>query len=344
MNKNILLVEDEFIIAMGKKKELEKYGYTIQHVNTGEKAVSLVNENTDIDLILMDIDLGKGIDGTETAALILKEHDIPIVFLSSHTESDVVEKTEKITSYGYVVKNSSITVLDASIKMAFKLFDANSKTEKHRQHLRTTLNSIGDAVITTDILGNVTDMNPVAENLTGWSFELAFGKPLSEVFNIINEGTHEKIDNPVKNVLETGNIMGLANHTVLISKDGLEHQIADSAAPIKDSDGLITGVVLVFRDVTEQKIKENTIKAYQQRLALHINQTPLAVIDWDVDFNVISWNKSAEKMFGFTSEEIIGKKAARLIVPVPVVVLVSLTLSLTIKAITTPTFITRRLV
>ncbi|RKX80687.1 MAG: histidine kinase, partial [Spirochaetes bacterium] len=245
-NKSILLVEDEVLIALGKQQELEKYGYIVQHTNTGEKAVVIIKENKEIDLILMDIDLGKGIDGTEAAAIILKNHNIPIVFMSSHTDPEIVEKTEKITSYGYVVKSASITVLDASIKMAFKLFDANSKTEKHRQHLRTTLKSIGDAVITTDILGNVTDMNPVAENLTGWSFELAFGKPLSEVFHIINEGTHEKIDNPVKNVLETGNIMGLANHTVLISKDGLEHQITDSAAPIKDSDGLITGVVLVF--------------------------------------------------------------------------------------------------
>ncbi len=314
-NKSILLVEDEVLIALGKQQELEKYGYIVQHTNTGEKAVVIIKENKEIDLILMDIDLGKGIDGTEAAAIILKNHNIPIVFMSSHTDPEIVEKTEKITSYGYVVKSASITVLDASIKMAFKLFDANSKTEKHRQHLRTTLNSIGDAVITTDILGNVTDMNPVAENLTGWSFELAFGKPLSEVFHIINEGTHEKNDNPVKNVLETGKIMELANHTVLISKDGLEHQIADSAAPIKDSDGLITGVVLVFRDVTEQKVKENTIKAYQQRLALHINQTPLAVIDWDVDFNVISWNKSAEKIFGFSSEEALGRHAAGLIIP-----------------------------
>jgi len=125
--KIILLVEDEFLIAMGKQQELEKYGYSVRHVNTGEKAVNISRENCDIDLILMDIDLGKGIDGTEAAALILKERNIPVIFVSSHTEKDIVEKTEKITSYGYVVKSSSITVLDASIKMAFKLFDAQNQ-------------------------------------------------------------------------------------------------------------------------------------------------------------------------------------------------------------------------
>ncbi len=126
--KTVLLVEDEVIIAMMEKMEMEKYGYIVHHVTTGENAVqTILKEDFKIDLILMDIDLGSGIDGTQAAAEILKHKDIPIVFLSSHTEPEVVEKTEKITSYGYVVKNSGIVVLDTSIKMAFKLFEANEK-------------------------------------------------------------------------------------------------------------------------------------------------------------------------------------------------------------------------
>ena len=127
--KTILLVEDEAILAITEKMVLEKYGYKVITADSGEKAIELFNENKDIDLILMDIDLGKGLDGTETAAIILKDQDIPVVFLSSHTEPAVVEKTENITSYGYVVKSSSITVLDASIKMALKLFNANRRVE-----------------------------------------------------------------------------------------------------------------------------------------------------------------------------------------------------------------------
>jgi len=129
-NKTILLVEDEAIIAMLETQQLEKYGYSVQHVTTGEKAVHAILENVfPIDLILMDIDLGSSIDGTQAAEQILKHKEIPIVFLSSHTEPEVVDKTEKITSYGYVVKSSSITVLDASIKMALKLFNANRRVE-----------------------------------------------------------------------------------------------------------------------------------------------------------------------------------------------------------------------
>ncbi|GAB1456023.1 hypothetical protein MASR2M48_13300 [Spirochaetota bacterium] len=125
IKKTILLVEDEAIIAMSEKRQLEDYGYAIQTVDTGEDAVEAINTMPEIDLVLMDINLGGGIDGTEAAAIILASHDIPIVFVSSHSKREIVEKTEKITSYGYVVKNSSITVLDASIKMAFKLFEAN---------------------------------------------------------------------------------------------------------------------------------------------------------------------------------------------------------------------------
>ena len=103
--KTILLVEDEVILALAQKMVLEKYGYTTIIVNSGEKAVETVTSNHEIDLILMDIDLGNGIDGTEAAALILKNFDVTVVFCSSHTEHEIVEKTEKITSYGYVVKS-----------------------------------------------------------------------------------------------------------------------------------------------------------------------------------------------------------------------------------------------
>jgi len=128
--RTILLVEDEFILEMSEKAALENYGYAVHTATTGESAVEAVNATPEIDLILMDIDLGSGIDGTEAAGIILKDHNIPILFLSSHTDPEVVEKTEKITSYGYVVKATGITVLDSSIKMAFKLFESRNKFQK----------------------------------------------------------------------------------------------------------------------------------------------------------------------------------------------------------------------
>ena len=122
--KNILLVEDEILIAECEKNELEEYGYSVFLCLNGEAAVETVfSGQHNFDLILMDIDLGKNRkDGIRTAEEILEKKDIPIIFLSSHTEKEIVDKTEKITSYGYVVKNTGIVILDASIKMAFRLY------------------------------------------------------------------------------------------------------------------------------------------------------------------------------------------------------------------------------
>ncbi len=131
--------------------------------------------------------------------------------------------------------------------------------EKH-EWFRIALNSIGDAVITTDVVGKITFMNPVAEILTGWGSDEASGKPLKEVFRIINEYTRKPVENPAEKVLIHGKIVGLANHTLLIAKDGSEKAIADSGAPIRDSSDEVTGVVLVFRDVSEERKHEKALE------------------------------------------------------------------------------------
>lgn len=131
--RTILLVEDEVVIAMAEAAQLKKMGYHTLTAHNAAAAVETVETHPDIHLILMDIDLGRGKpDGTEAAAEILSRHQVPVVFLSSHTEPEVVEKTEKITSYGYIVKNSGLNVLDRSIKMALKLFDAHQEVKKHQ--------------------------------------------------------------------------------------------------------------------------------------------------------------------------------------------------------------------
>lgn len=137
-----------------------------------------------------------------------------------------------------------------------------NQLEEEKEKLAVTLYSIGDGVITTDKKGNVEFLNRVAEKLTGWNIDDAKGKKLEEIFNIINEITRKKVENPVEKVLKEGKIIGLANHTILVSKDGREYNIEDSAAPIRDRDSNIIGVVLVFRDETEKaKLKNELIKS-----------------------------------------------------------------------------------
>jgi PAS domain S-box-containing protein len=136
---------------------------------------------------------------------------------------------------------------------------ANHRTTASRDLLHTTITSIGDAVIATDAAGRVTFMNGVAENLTGWTQVQAQGKPLSEVLAIVNEETRQPVESPVEKALREGLIVGLANHTVLISRDGTERPIDDSAAPIRSPQGEIAGVVMVFRDITARKQSEEQL-------------------------------------------------------------------------------------
>lgn len=308
--KTILLVEDEAILGLLEKGLLEREGYQVLHVLSGEDAIELIEKDPQsVDLILMDIDLGSGMDGTETAREILNLHNIPIVFLSSHTEKDIVQKTEEITSYGYVVKDSGITVLNASIKMAFKLFEANEHMKLQKEHLETVLLSIGDAVIATDRTGKIVNMNPVAEKLTGWNFMEANGKELSRVLQIVHADTREQIQNPVEIVLRTDKVVELGNHTVLLSKNGSEFQISDSGSPIKSTSGITTGVVLVFRDVSEEyKIKEKITKQ-----ANMLDNILDSVIGTDLDLKITYWNKAAERIYGWTAEEAIGKNSRELL-------------------------------
>ncbi|MFH0974196.1 MAG: PAS domain S-box protein [Spirochaetota bacterium] len=193
----------------------------------------------------------------------------------------------------------SVNILDK------KREDAAEAVYESEERYSTTLASIGDAVISTDTTGKITFMNGVAEQLTGWMLSEARQEPVHDIFNIINEKTRSRVENPITKVLEHGKIAGLANHTILIRKDGTEVPIDDSAAPIKDRSGNLTGVVLIFRDITERKQAEEKL-AFQAHLLANVHD---AVIGLDADFVVNYWNDSAAAMYGWTAKEAIGKKS-----------------------------------
>lgn len=156
---------------------------------------------------------------------------------------------------------------------------ATAAIEERGERLRTTLASIGDGVITTDVEGRVTNLNPVAEALTGWTTADALGQPLTTVFDIVNETTRLPVENPALRALKEGIIVGLANHTILLARDGVERPIDDSAAPIRGNDGQIVGGVLVFRDVTERRAEEKAQVERSRLVALRAEvSTALASI------------------------------------------------------------------
>lgn len=195
---------------------------------------------------------------------------------------------------------------------------SHARVTQGRETFRVTLRSIGDAVITTDNHGNITYINEVAESLTGWSHRDALGKPLEQVFKIVNEVTRKAVENPADRALREGIVVGLANHTVLINKDGNECPIDDSAAPIRDELGRVSGCVLIFRDVTQQRLSENE-KARQLHtarvLASIVQYSNDAIVSKSLDGIVQSWNAAAEKLFGYKSEEAVGKHISMVIPP-----------------------------
>ena len=179
---------------------------------------------------------------------------------------------------------------------------------EQREWLRVTLSSIGDAVITTDTKRSITYLNPVAVSLTGWTQEEAAGKPLELVFKIINEETRQTVENPATRALREGLVVGLANHTLLISKDGSERAIDDSAAPIRNAKGEVAGVVLVFRDVTDRREAERALRESEERFRLLVEGVQdYAIFMLDPKGYITSWNSGAEHIKGYRAEEIIGK-------------------------------------
>jgi PAS domain S-box-containing protein len=190
------------------------------------------------------------------------------------------------------------------------------ETELRRDYLETTLQSIGDAVIVCNSSGKVTLMNPTAVEVTGWTSEQAKGQPLESVFRIINERTRETVESPVAKVLRFGNVVGLANHTLLVRRDGTEFPIDDSGAPIRDKNGEIVGIVLVFRDITERKQNEEALRqsnASRLRLAAIIDSADDAIVSKDLNGIVSSWNEGASRMFGYSADEMLGQPILRLI-------------------------------
>ena len=171
-----------------------------------------------------------------------------------------------------------------------------------RDLLQTTLSSIGDAVMVADAEGKVTFINPVAQALTRCTPEQAKGRPVTEVFRIVNETTRATVESPVTRVLREGTIVGLANHTVLLARDGREIPIDDSGAPIRDQQGSVIGVVLVFRDITARKKAEEA----SLRLASIVEFSGDAIVSQRLDGVLLSWNAAATRMFGYTEAEMVG--------------------------------------
>lgn len=303
-SKTIMLVEDEQLLALMETRWLNRAGYKVNHVTSGESAVStmLSNGNT-IDLILMDINLGSGIDGTVAAQEILSRFDIPLLFLSSHTEKDIVEKTEKITSYGYVVKDNNDVVLLASIKMAFKLYDANKKLKEKEGALLKSQTRLRRAEFVSKSGNwemNLNDLTMTASegagkiygiNGTVWDLKEIQKIPLSEYRPVLDKALHDLIQCSIPYDVE------------FKIKKGDSGEIVDihSVAEYDKEKNTLFGII---QDITAKKQEEELLRESDEKNRLLLELAPDAFFRGDVDGNFILCNDKAAELTGFSKEEL----------------------------------------
>ncbi|HQP49003.1 MAG TPA: PAS domain S-box protein [Spirochaetota bacterium] len=306
-DKTILLVEDEIFIAMAEEQMLRNNSYEVISVMNGEDAVSCVRNNPGINLVLMDIDLGKGIDGTEAARRILTEHTVPIVFLTSHSEREMVERVRGITRYGYVIKNSGEFVLLSSIEMAIELFGAHQNIENSIQNdidhrntedrlgssepaVRALLDASPDTVLLIDIHGTTLALNSKAAERLHMSVDDVIGK---NQFDLLPRDIAASRKKYLDTALQTGKTVNIADE-----RDGM--YLESTIYPIRDDDsGKITRVAIYSRDVTEIRTSHEHIRM----LADLVDIAPASITVHDSEGNFIYANQKTLELHGYTREE-----------------------------------------
>ena len=236
-----------------------------------------------------------------TGSLLIKWHDDQVAALML-----------VLVGFGMaLLSQSQRRAVEGAVLAAERAERAEDAERNERKRFETTLASIGDAVLATDATGRVTFANKVAQSLLKAPESGVVGRHLDEVFHIVNEFTRARVESPVDKVLREGGVVGLANHTVLIAQDGTEVSIDDSGAPIRSEGGRILGTVLVFRDITERRRAE----AATRLLASIVESSDDAIISEDLNGVVTSWNKGAERIFGYSAEEVAGQPISILAAP-----------------------------
>jgi PAS domain S-box-containing protein len=263
-NIQILVVEDERVVARDIKACLENLGYTVPAIATSGAEAITKAKALHPDVVLMDIRLEGEMDGTQAAQQIWDELHIPIIYSTGYSDHATVERATMTEPFGYILKPIKERDLYVAVKTALQRHQLETKLKEREQWLSTILRAIGDGVIVVDTQSRVRFLNLAAEALTGWQQEEAINQPIANVLPLINEQTQEPLLNPVTKVLKTSSILYLVDPTLLVTRDGRTIPISDSAAPLTNEVGEMTGAVLVFRDATERRLAEERNLASQR--------------------------------------------------------------------------------
>jgi PAS domain S-box-containing protein len=282
----VLIVEDEFILAINLQESLESLGYTV--LDIADSAAAAIEKASQLspNLILMDIRLRGEMDGIQAAEYIWNHLQIPIIYITGHSDKSTVERATLTSPFGYILKPIKEQELYVAITTALERYE-------REQFFTTVLHEMGDGVIVVDSQLHIKYLNRVAEYLTGWRLDEAKGKMITEVVKLIDEKTQQPVDNRIILALEKETTVYLDNRVLLCAKDGRVIPIADSATPIRDNNRVITGSVMVFRDDTQRRLLEERNLADERARQLEIQMQELQRL-----------NKLKEDFLATTSHEL----------------------------------------
>lgn len=303
-SNRILLVEDEAIIALAERMTLEAAGYHVELAQTGEQAVEMVSHDPSYDLILMDIDLGPGIDGPEAARRIAGTHAVPVVFLSSHSEPEVVGRTEGITSYGYIIKSTGDSVLLASVRMAFRLIEARCRErqailgyEQSRDLLESVVRHARSAIAVMDSDLHIRHVSD--EYLRRLRVDRRIvGRRVDEVPEAMN---------PSWATAYRAALAGTATQTAeetVYTPDGHEERFHWSCLPWYRGDNQIGGIIVHAAAITELRDAEERLHDQEQILATLLEKSPNPVVITDLDGRIVEANPAFGNLSGYSREEL----------------------------------------
>ncbi|MCC5630292.1 hybrid sensor histidine kinase/response regulator [Nostoc sphaeroides] len=264
----ILVVEDEYILAINLQESLESLGYSVLGIaDTAEEAIAKASELRP-NLVLMDIRLRGEMDGIQAAEQIWRNLQIPAIYVTGHSDKSTVERATLTSPFGYILKPIKEQELYVAIQTALNRYD-------REQFLSSILRGMGDGVIVVDLQLGIKYLNQVAEALTGWRWNEAKGRILTDVFKLVDEQTQIPIQNPIIAALQQETTIYLGSRILLVARDGTSIPVADSATPLRNNSGVITGAVLVFRDDTQRSLTEERNLAAERAQQLEIQVAEL---------------------------------------------------------------------
>lgn len=304
IKKSVLIVDNELLIARGVQSSLNSLDNITSYIAlSADDAVRKASDVTP-DLIIMDVKLKDDIDGLRAVKSIQERLDIPSIFLTTHSNAELLKKARETEPSAIIFKPYAERELICAVELAFRQSE-REKELKEKVHLcLTALRSIGDAVIITDENGLVSFMNPAAEVMTGWKQEEASGIPIAEVFIIVNDKPGKRLADPFSKMLQEGVMEGFENYTELIAKDGTRKPILNCGAAIRDDRGHIAGIILSFKDYTEQKQIERALQESEKKYIDLYQNAPDGYHSLEADGTICEVNDTWLKMLGYERDEI----------------------------------------